>query len=250
MKNLVAESWNAAVLDSGATKTVCGQSWLDCYIESLNESDKSKVSYNDTSNFYHFRDGKTVCSTKSVKLPAVIGQQPVTTESDVVDCDISLLMLRSLMKRVNMYLNFENDTANAFNQDINLIVTKSSHYAIPLTVPRQLLHEFERNSCVNIILSAEHSTSKTEIAKKVHCQLAHPPPEKLLRLLTSAVNPWSEDGELKNEIKLISKNCSICKRYKNPAPKPIVGLPNASRFQELVAMDLKTITPMCISLHR
>ena len=154
LKNLVAESWNAAVLDSGATKTVCGQSWLDCYIESLNESDKSKVSYNDTSNFYHFGDGTTVCSTKSVKLPAVIGQKPVTTESDVIDCDISLLMLRSSMKRVNMHLNFENDTANAFTQDINLIVTKSGHYAIPLTVPRQLLHEFERNSSVNIIFSA------------------------------------------------------------------------------------------------
>ena len=143
LKNLVAESWNAAVLDSGASKNACGQSWLDCYIESLNESDKSKVSYNEASNFYRFGDGKRVCSMKSVKLPADIGQQPVTTESDVVDCDIPLFMSRSSMKRANMHLNFENDTANAFNQDINLIVTKSGHYAISLTVPRQSLHEFE-----------------------------------------------------------------------------------------------------------
>ena len=240
MKNLIAESWNAAVLDSSAGKTICGQSWLDCYIESLNKSDKSKVSYNEASNFYHFGDGKRVCSMKSVKLPAVIGQQPVTTESDVVYCDVPLLMCRSSMKRANMHLNFENDTANTFSQDINLIVTKSGHYAIPLTVPRKLLHEFERNGSVNITLSSKHSTSKTAIANKLHCQFTHPPPEKLLCLLNSAGDPWSEDEELKNEIKLISKNCLTCKLYKKPAhKKPTVGLPNASRFQELVATDLK-----------
>ena len=171
---------------------------------------------------------------RSVKLCAVIGQQPVTIESDVVDCDVPLLMSRSSMKRANMHLNFENDAANALNQDISLIVNKSGHYAIPLTV-----HEFERNGNVNITLSAEHSMSKTAIANKLHRQFVHPPPEKLFRLLNSARNPWSEDEELKNEIKLISENCSTCKLYKKPAPKPIVGLPNASRFQELVAMDLK-----------
>ena len=176
---------------------------------------------------------------KSVKLPAVIRQQPVTIESDVVDCDVPLLMSISSMKRANMHLNFENDTANTFNQDINLIVTKSGHYAIPLTVPRQLLHKFERNGSVKIILSAEHSMSNTTTANKLHRQFTHPPPEKLLHLLNSAGNPWSEDEELKNEIKLISKNCLTCKLYKKPAPKPIVGLPTVSRFQELVAMDLK-----------
>ena len=143
------------------------------------------------------------------------------------------------MKRANMHLHFENDTANAFNQDINLIVTTSGHYAIPLTVPRQLFHQFERNGSVNITLSAEHSTSKTAIANKLHHQFAHSPPDKLPHLLNSAGNPWSKDEELKNETQLISKNCLICKLYKKPAPKPIVGLPNASRFQELVAMDLK-----------
>ena len=63
---------------------------------------------------------------------------------------------------------------------------------------------------MNIILSAEHSMSKTAIANKLHCQFAHPPPEKLLCLLNSAGDLWSEDEELKNELKLISKNCSTC----------------------------------------
>ena len=57
---------------------LCGQSWLDCYIESLNESDKSKVNSNEASNFHRLGDGKRA---KSVKLPAVIGHQPVTIQN-------------------------------------------------------------------------------------------------------------------------------------------------------------------------
>ena len=96
--------------------TVFGQTWSNCYTDSLNEHDKSEVSYHKASNFYRFGNGKRVCSTKSVKLPAVIGNQPVTTES--VGCDVLLLMSRYSMKKANMHLNFEDNTAHAFNQDI------------------------------------------------------------------------------------------------------------------------------------
>ena len=30
LKNLVSETWNAAVLDSGATNTVAGKIWFNC----------------------------------------------------------------------------------------------------------------------------------------------------------------------------------------------------------------------------
>ena len=32
MQTLVSESWNAALLDSGASKTVCGKIWLKEYL--------------------------------------------------------------------------------------------------------------------------------------------------------------------------------------------------------------------------
>ena len=31
LKNLLTESWNAAVLDSGVTNTVAGEIWFKCY---------------------------------------------------------------------------------------------------------------------------------------------------------------------------------------------------------------------------
>ena len=35
INQFVGETLNAAVLDSGCTKTVCDKLWLDCYIDSL-----------------------------------------------------------------------------------------------------------------------------------------------------------------------------------------------------------------------
>ena len=124
LRGLVAESWNSAVLNSGASKTVCGQAWLNTYLNSLNESDQSKVSYRNSFSSYRFGVGNKVMVTKSVQIPAVIDNQSVTIETDIVHSDIPLLLSRSSMKKANMHLNFEDDTVKALNQDINLVVTK------------------------------------------------------------------------------------------------------------------------------
>ena len=152
--------------------------------------------------------------------------------------DIPLLLSRSSMKKANMDLNFEDDTVKAFNQDINLVVTKSGHYVLPLTLPCQLLSRCGADPRFYVTLSGEHTKSKEEIPVKLHRQFAHPPAHKLNQLLNSARVPWSKDKDLKEEIIKVSKNCSTCKVCKKPPNCPVVGLPTASKFQKLIAMDL------------
>ena len=41
------------------------------------------------------------------------------------------------------------------------------------------------------------------------------------------------------EINNVSSNCTTCKLYKKTPPRPVVGLPMATEFQETIAMDLK-----------
>ena len=69
--------------------------------------------------------------------------------------------------------------------------------------------------------------------------MSHPSPEKLLKLLNSAGDPWQSDEELKKLIKKVSDECAICKIYRKTPQRPIVGLPMATSFQECIAMDLK-----------
>ena len=45
MKIFVSELLSTAVLDSAATSTVAGKTWMDCYIDSLPKEKQTKISY-------------------------------------------------------------------------------------------------------------------------------------------------------------------------------------------------------------
>ena len=140
-----------------------------------------KVSYRYSSSSYRFGDGNQIL--------AVIGNQYVIIETDIVHSDIPLLLSRSSMKKTNMHadamVKFADDMVKAFDQDINLVVTKSGHYVLLLTLCCQLLSICSADPKLNVTLSAERTKSKEEIAVKLHRQFAHPPAYKLNQLLNS-----------------------------------------------------------------
>ena len=92
-----------------------------------------------------------------------------------------------------------------------------------------------------MVLTAEYSTkSKKEIAWKLHRQFAHAPTERIIKLLKSAKEPWNEDKDLFDALESVFKECETCNKYQTALPRPVVGLPMASKFKETVAMDIKT----------
>ena len=66
-----------AVLDSGCTKSVTGEMWLDEYLQTLSEQDKLQVSERSNDETFRFGDGAEVTSSKLVKFPVVIGSQKI-----------------------------------------------------------------------------------------------------------------------------------------------------------------------------
>ena len=56
------------------------------------------------------------------------------------------------------------------------------------------------------------------------------------------------DTELINKIKEVSLDCQVCKEFSRPGALPAVGLPLASEFNEVVAMDIKFLNGVMI-LH-
>ena len=90
-----------------------------------------------------------------------------------------------------------------------------------------------------IVFHINENKSNKDIALKLHCSFAHSFAEKLLKLINSSRKEWSENADLKREVKEITNNCEIYKRYKKAPPRPVVSLPMASHFQETVAIDLK-----------
>ena len=50
--SLLADSFNVAIIDSGCTKTVCGEVWIQYYTDSLSISDKDKINICKSSNSF------------------------------------------------------------------------------------------------------------------------------------------------------------------------------------------------------
>ena len=99
MTKFVGETLNCAVLDSGCTKNVCGESWLTNYLDTLTESDRSKVVVEKSSNSFRFGNGKSLNSEKMVTFPAQIGKEDIMIKSDVIDSDLPLLLSKSAMSK-------------------------------------------------------------------------------------------------------------------------------------------------------
>ena len=77
------------------------------------------------------------------------------------------------------------------------------------------------------------------VALKLHKQFSHPSSERLKNLVKDS--GLEEKEKICKEIDNVTENCDICKRFKRTPPRPIVGFPLASIFNQTVAMDLKFV---------
>ena len=232
----VAESATSAILDCGASATVVGKVWLDSYLNGLPSNMSNQVQYTESNNYFKFGSDQRFKSLFQVRLPAQIGSKRVLIVTDVVETSIPLLLSKAAMKKANTKINFTDDSVNMFGEKQPIKLTSSGHYAVSLNSNEKILKELETSKSVNITLHAEKMDSFS-IATKLHSQFSHPTRDKLFKLVERA--GLGNDSELLNNIKLVSESCKICKEFKKPVPRPSVGLPLASSFNEVVAMDLK-----------
>ena len=56
LKTLVSETLNCATVDSGCTKTVCGNNWLKCYMDMLPEEEVKQIEKSKSKNAFKFGD--------------------------------------------------------------------------------------------------------------------------------------------------------------------------------------------------
>ena len=127
IRNLASESWNAAVLDSGATNTVAGKEWYNL-LHQLSFDEKIKIRRHKGTNIYRFGDGNLFTAIENVNIPIVLGKQHVMLNTDIVASEI---LLKSV-KKADVTLDFKNDNAMVFGESVKLITTKSCHYTLPI----------------------------------------------------------------------------------------------------------------------
>ena len=232
MEVLVSESINSAVLDSACTSTVAGEGWIRCYLDTLDKETASQVVRSESSAVFKFGSGKRFPSKGKLTLPCKIAGVECQLTTDIVDCEIPLLLSKAAMKKAKMKLDMENDRASVFGKDVDLHSTSSGHYCLTLEQPPISVEDTR-----DVLISAkEESTDKKIIIEKLHKQFAHPTGRRLKALLRDA---GVQDNSYEKYVDEISDSCQICKKYKKTPPRPCVSLPLATEFNEVVALDLK-----------
>ena len=142
------------------------------------------------------------------------------------------------MKRGNMLINFKDDTITINDCDVvKLVVTSTGHYCIPLNE----FHLDSCTSCSNVILHCSGLANLTvkekyDKALKLHRQFSHASKEKLMKMVR---NSKYSDKELLDCIEQCCDECAICQKYKKAPSRPIVSMPIATNFNQVVCMDLK-----------
>lgn len=230
MDTLMGESIGSVILDSGCSKTVCGETWLSSFLETLGLHERKSISVCSSSSVFKFGDGRKMKSLKCVTFPCNLAGKNIRIRTDVVSGSVPLLLSKTSMKRAGMIINLNDDTVQIFGTFVKLNTTSLGHYIMPLF----------RSPTPNVVNEILHSAGKSDcesIASKLHRQFAHPSSERLRKLLRTANR---HDDDLHKAVDRVTENCDTCRRFKKPRSRPIVSMPLASSFNETVAMDLKS----------
>ena len=228
---LMTETIHAAILDSACSKTVAGRSWKEMYLASLPRQEKEKVIMYPSETTFKFGSGDTISSNQIMEIPCSIGGLHTTIKTEVVDTDIPLLLSKPDMKRLGFKINLANDTLEINGRNIELDTTSSGHYFIPLKDCEMQIET------VHVINEIENKSEKITMIKKLHRQFGHPSTKSLKAILKNAE---VLDKHTERIVEEIGAKCDICSRYKRTPSTPVVSLPLAKQFNDVVAMDLKT----------
>ena len=97
--SLVHETLACALVDSGCLKTCAGESWVECYKETLTEEQMKEVVTKISNTPFRFGDGEIVRAKSEVTLPARIGSKDVLIKTNVLKVELPLLLSKEALKR-------------------------------------------------------------------------------------------------------------------------------------------------------
>ena len=234
--DLMNETIGYMIIDSGCTQTVCGNTWLRTYIDTLSNREHRAVQSEQSKCNFRFGDGPTYTSTRVVIIPVMFGSHRAMLRTHVVDCEIPLLMSRQSLKRAHCKIDFVHDKVFMFGEEVPVKISRSGHYCVPLTNDdkQETIHNILFTSPIN----PDDDKANQKKVLKLHKQFAHPSSDRLKQLIW---NSGVKDPVIDNIIYDVSQKCDVCKRFRRAPPRPVVSFPLATEFNETVAMDIKFI---------
>ena len=238
---LIAESYGTAILDTACTKTVCGKSWLKNFVEKGGKVLSTQKSHRP----FKFGHGSLIYSDKVVTIAAKIGKTNCKIKVEVVPIELPLVLSKESLKRAGAELDIPNDEAILFGEKLKLELTSSGHYCVSI-MGNQNKDEVEDVMYSKTTFQGMNDAEKRKKLLKLHYHFGHASAMKLIQLLKSAD---IKDEQLFIILQEVVDGCDTCQKFKRSPPRPVVGLPRASDFNETVAVDLHQLGSNIWYLH-
>ena len=236
LPQFLKETINCAILDCGCVKSVCGSKWLDIYTQSLSKDEQEQIDEKPSNARFRFGVGGPVyTSERKINLPAILGKKKVLIETDIIDCDLPLLLSKESMKRAETEICFKNDEVSMLGERLKLQFTSSGHYAVPLGHDQLKNKKMEMEE-VFLALEELDKDNKLKACRKLHIQFGHARASRLQDLLKDAN---VTDKETLDMVKEVEEKCETCTKFRKPQLRPVVGFALAKDFNDMVSMDLK-----------
>ena len=96
------------------------------------------------------------------------------------------------------------------------------------------------DATASALIATCQQKEKAETIENLHKQFAHPTAKRLKSFLKD------DGGYTKDHLDYVDRvtdNCEVCKRFTKTPAGPVVSLPLATEFNEVVAVDLKEWKP-------
>ena len=129
---LLEETVNKALLDTGASSTVCGKQWLKTYEESLSSEEAIKIKTEPCDTTFRFGDGNRVTSTQLVTLPVNMFGRNFTLKTYVVNSKIPLLLSRQMMNDFSFVIDMRQKKVYAMGGEEPILDTTSGHLVVSI----------------------------------------------------------------------------------------------------------------------
>ena len=86
--DLLKETIGHCVVDSGCSRTVCGELWMSSYLDSLSLRDRENVATKPSSYNFRFGVGKIYKSCHQLTIPIYIEGKQLKISTEVVSANI------------------------------------------------------------------------------------------------------------------------------------------------------------------
>ena len=235
---LVDEAGCKGVLDTACSKTVAGLKWMDKYNKMLPTEIANSLKVDKSEKVYQFGGGEKRSSRGSVKLPALIGDKKLTICVELVEAEIPLLIGGNSMEAAEAQLDFKQQTATFFGEEVEMHKVGSGHFCINLLagdIAEHVNDEVERDRLVEKALVTDKEIDIVKL-KKLHHLYGHTSAGKLNKFLVKAGKASEANRRILEEI---GQTCEACIKTQRKKPKPKFAIPRAEKPNQIVTLDLK-----------